>query len=95
MNTVIFCFMSFIFGVGLTWILLTSRFSKKERELIEFKAKYENTSSIQDVVRQDFVKIANEVIKQEQEDLRKQNREALEDKLQPLTKELNEFKAKF
>ena len=94
MNTVIFCFMSFIFGVGLTWILLTSRFSKKERELIEFKAKYENTSSIQDVVRQDFVKIANEVIKQEQEDLRKQNREALEDKLQPLTKELNEFKAK-
>ncbi len=46
------------------------------------------------VIKQDFVKIANDTIKTEQEDLRKQNREALEEKLLPLTKELGTFKEK-
>ena len=46
------------------------------------------------IIKQDFVKIANDTIKTEQEDLRKQNREALEEKLLPLTKELGTFKEK-
>ena len=45
-------------------------------------------------VKHDFVQIANNTIKEEQEDLRKQHREALEEKLLPITKELGEFKEK-
>ena len=51
-----------------------------------FYSKLHKTISI------DFSRIANETIKSEQEDLRKQNREALEEKILPLTKELNEFR---
>ena len=51
-------------------------------------------SKLKNIINNDFVKIANDAIKTEQEDLRKQNREALEEKLQPLSKELTEFKNK-
>ncbi len=47
---------------------------------------------IKNIIRQDFAQIANLTIKNEQEDLRKQNREALDEKLKPLSKELSEFK---
>jgi len=46
------------------------------------------------LITKNFAYIANNTIKTEQEDLRKQNREALEEKLLPLAKELNEFKEK-
>ena len=49
---------------------------------------------LKNIIKQDFTQIANSTIKLEQEDLRKQNREALEEKLMPLSKELNEFKDK-
>ena len=49
---------------------------------------------LKSIIKQDFTQIANSTIKSEQEDLRKQNREALEEKLLPLSKELNEFKEK-
>lgn len=45
-------------------------------------------------ISKDFAQIAHETIKNEQEDLRKQNREALEEKILPLAKQLNEFKEK-
>ena len=57
-------------------------------------AKSKSAEELQDVIKRDFVRLANETIKNEQEDLRKQNREALEEKILPLTKELGEFKAK-
>ena len=50
-------------------------------------------SKIKKIVRDDFVLIANQAVKNEQEDLRKQNREALEEKIKPLAKELDNFKA--
>lgn len=49
-------------------------------------------NKIKKIVNSDFVQLAQNVIKNEQEDIRKQNREALEEKLQPLSKELIEFK---
>ena len=49
---------------------------------------------MQEIIKRDFVQLANETIKNEQEDLRKQNRETLEEKILPLTKELGEFKQK-
>ena len=44
------------------------------------------------LINRDFSEIANNTIKSEQEDLRRQNREALEEKILPLTKQINEFK---
>ena len=51
-------------------------------------------NKLKNIIKQDFVQIANNTIKNEQEDLRKQNREALEEKILPLSKELSEFKNK-
>ena len=73
-------------------------FSKKEQnvkeELIKLKARQESADNLQEIIKRDFVELANQTIKNEQEDLRKQNRETLEEKILPLTKELGEFKAK-
>ena len=49
---------------------------------------------LKSIIKQDFSRIANSTIQSEQEDLRKQNREAIEEKLMPLYKELSEFKDK-
>ena len=51
-------------------------------------------TKLKNMIKRDFVQIANDTIKNEQADLRKQNREALEEKLTPLAKELGEFKDK-
>ena len=89
---------SFIGGFILSGTLCSLIFSKKEisikEELIRLKAQTDTTESLQEIIKRDFVNIANETIKNEQEDLRKQNRETLEEKIQPLTKELGEFKEK-
>ena len=45
-------------------------------------------------MKSDFSEIARESIRKEQEDIRKQHKEALETTLAPLAKELGEFKTK-
>lgn len=65
-----------------------------KEELIKLRAKMETSENLQEIIKRDFVQLANETIKNEQEDLRKQNRETLEEKILPLTKELGEFKEK-
>ena len=49
---------------------------------------------IKNTITADFTRIASTAVKNEQEDLRKQNREALEEKILPLTKQLDDFKDK-
>ena len=51
-------------------------------------------NKIKIAINNDFVQLANNAVKTEQEDMRKQNRETLEEKLEPLSKELSEFKLK-
>ena len=89
---------SFILGSIITGIAVSLLYSRKENsikeELIKIKAKMETAENLQEIIKRDFVQIANETIKNEQEDLRKQNRETLEEKILPLTKELGEFKEK-
>lgn len=51
-------------------------------------------NKIKSIINNDFIKLANNAVKSEQEDMRKQNREALAEKLEPLSKELSEFKSK-
>ena len=92
--TILISIISFILGVLTTYFIYSRReFSAKE-ELIKLKTKLDSFESLQEIIKRDFVQIANETIKNEQEDLRKQNRETLEEKLLPLTKELGEFKEK-
>ncbi len=89
---------SFIAGAVISGLLVFLIFSKKEQntkeELIKLKAQMEISDNMQEIIKRDFVRLANETIKNEQEDLRKQNREALEEKILPLKNELGEFKEK-
>ena len=89
---------SFILGALICGIVLYLFFTKKQasvnEELIKLKTQMETTGNLQEIIKNDFVKLANETIKNEQEDLRKQNREALEEKILPLKNELGEFKNK-
>lgn len=89
---------SFIFGALFSALVMYIIFSKNnnsaKEELIKLRAKIETSENLQEIIKRDFVQLANETIKNEQEDLRKQNRETLEEKILPLTKELGEFKEK-
>lgn len=78
----------------ISYLVFLKKLSLSKEELIKLRTKFESTESLQDIIKRDFVQLANETIKNEQEDLRKQNRETLEEKILPLTKELGEFKAK-
>ena len=85
---------SFILGAALTSVVFILRQASLKEELIKLRAKCETSENLQEIIKRDFVQLANETIKNEQEDLRKQNRETLEEKILPLTRELGEFKAK-
>ena len=91
-------FLAFIAGVILSTVVCYLVFTKKNsalrEEIITLNAKSNSTEELKEIIKRDFVQLANETIKNEQEDLRKQNRETLEEKIMPLTKELGEFKAK-
>lgn len=89
---------SFLLGALISaivfYIIFSNRENKVKEELIRLKSQAEISSNFQEIIKRDFVQLANETIKKEQEDLRKQNRETLEEKILPLTKELGEFKEK-
>lgn len=94
----LFYILSFISGALIafitTFLYALKKINSSKEEVISLRAKLESSKSLQEIIKRDFVQIANETIKQEQEDLRKQNRETLEEKILPLTKELGEFKQK-
>ena len=92
-NLISFLIGAFIATLITTLIFLKKQTSEKE-ELIRLRAESKNYNTLQELIKQDFVRLANETIKQEQEDLRKQNREVLEEKILPLKTELGEFKSK-
>ena len=83
-----------IIASGVTYILYSKKILSLKEEIITLNAKSKSAEELQEIIKRDFVQLANETIKNEQEDLRKQNRETLEEKILPLTKELGEFKAK-
>lgn len=95
---ILFTLIAFIIGAIISGLSVHIIHSKKElnnkEELIKLRTKIETSENLQEIIKRDFVQLANETIKNEQEDLRKQNRESLEEKILPLTKELGEFKSK-
>lgn len=92
----LFYIISFLSGAVIAFLLTYFSFSWKlnrtNEELIKLKSESAAAETLQEIIKRDFVQLANETIKNEQEDLRKQNREALEEKLSPLTRELDNFK---
>lgn len=89
---------SFLIGAlvagAVSYAVFMGREAKAKEELVKLRTVIDSTASMQEMIKRDFVQLANETIKKEQEDLRKQNRETLEEKILPLTKELGEFKDK-
>lgn len=89
---------SFVLGAiiagMISYIVFTQKNAALNEELVRLKTSAETSAALQEIIKRDFVQLANETIKREQEDLRKQNRETLEEKILPLTKELGEFKEK-
>lgn len=77
-----------------TNIALETELKTIQEELIRTKTQLETFENLQKIIKTDFSEIARDVIKNEQEDLRKQHQETLELKLAPLAKELGEFKTK-
>ena len=90
--------LSFLIGAVISGLVIHLLHLRKNltlnEEFIKLRAKIETSENLQEIIKRDFVQLANETIKNEQEDLRKQNRETLEEKILPLTKELGEFKEK-
>lgn len=82
-----------VFGL-IVYFFMSKNNSETKEQLIKLKTQTDVTVDLQSLIKKDFVQLANEVIQKEQEDLRKQNRESLEEKIQPLAKELGEFKQK-
>ena len=73
-NLIAFLVGAFIATLITTLIFIKKQTSEKE-ELIRLRTESKNYNSLQELIKQDFVRLANETIKQVQEDLRKQNRE--------------------
>ena len=89
------CFLTgALLGALIFYFVYSKRTLKMSEELITLRAKMSSVADLQEIIKSDFVKLANETIKNEQEDLRKQNREALEEKISPLAKELADFRQK-
>ena len=72
-----------LFSALVMYIIFSKNNNSTKEELIKLRAKVETSESLQEIIKRDFVQLANETIKNEQEDLRKQNRETLEEKILP------------
>lgn len=94
MHNIISFFIGVLFASLITTLIFLKKQSSEKEELIRLRTEAKNYKTLQELIKQDFVRLANETIKNEQEDLRKQNREVLEEKILPLKNELGEFKDK-
>jgi len=91
-----------ILGTLITFIIAKQQFQKvinqKSEELNSINTKL-STLQVQikaqdefrNLIKEDFSKLAVQTINEQQEDLRKQNREILDDKIKPLNDKLQEF----
>ena len=63
-----FCF-GFLLASLISFVLFLKKETNSKEELIKLRAKAELSENLQEIIKRDFVQIANETIKNEQEDL--------------------------
>ena len=73
-----------VFGGLITYIVMKTK-------LITIQAQIKAQEDFRELIKEDFSKLAVQTINDQQEDLRKQNREILDDKIKPLNEKLQEF----
>ena len=85
-----------IFGALITYIVMKNQFQKETKQNFEqlssLQAQIKAQEDFRNLIKEDFSKLAIQTINEQQEDLRKQNREILDDKLKPLNESLQDFK---
>ena len=102
LSTIIGIITGLAFGVLLTYIVVKNKFEKTTKENLEqlnlaknelstLHAQIKVQEDFRNLIKEDFSKLAVQTINEQQEDLRKQNREILDDKIKPLSEKLQEF----
>ena len=87
-----------IFGSLITFVICKSKFQKEtenfnaaKAEILALQTQIKTQEDFRNLIKEDFSKLAAQTINNQQEDLRKQNREILDDKIKPLNEKLQEF----
>ena len=87
---------SFCVGALISFLVAHAVYNKiissTKEELVRYKTKLELSDDMQNVIKRDFIQLANDAIKNEQDILRKQNIDLIESKISPLALLLNDFK---
>ena len=81
-------------GSIVTYLIMKSKAEKNIEELALLKGKINAQEDFRTMIKEDFSKLAADTINTQQEDLRKQNREFLDEKMKPLSEKLKEFQDK-
>ena len=79
-------------GSLITFFVMKLNFHKQENEINLLKSQIKNQEDLRSIIKEDFSKLASETINEQQADLRKQNREILDEKINPLNTTLENFK---
>ena len=81
-----------IFGSFITFFVMKLGSNKQTNEINLLKSQIKNQEDFRNLIKEDFSKLAVDTINEQQEDLRKQNREILDEKIKPLNTTLENFK---
>lgn len=93
---------SFVFGTLITYIFCKNKSQQETKNYIEtlnetkaelsaIKTQIKTQEELRNIIKEDFTSLATQTIDKQQEDLRKQNREIIDDKIKPLNEKLQEF----
>ena len=81
-----------ILGGFITFLIMKLSFQKQANEINILKSQIKIQEDFRNIIKEDFSKLASETINEQQSDLRKQNREILDEKIKPLNETLENFK---
>ena len=72
-----------ILGGFITFLIMKLSFQKQANEINILKSQIKIQEDFRNIIKEDFSKLASETINEQQSDLRKQNREILDEKIKP------------
>ena len=77
-----------ILGILFTFFVMRIKYTEENNIL---RSQIKSQDDFRQIIKSDFANLAMQTINEQQEDLRKQNREILDDKIKPLNEKLQEF----